>query len=45
MINDHCGIVFAPFPVIGCTLGKTHPRGDLFKNMNERPGPGLVGLR
>jgi hypothetical protein len=39
MINDHCGIVFAPFPIIGCVLDQIKSNGNLFEHMHDRrPG-------
>lgn len=38
MINGHCAIVFAPFPVIGCALGKINSKGGLFEHMNDPSG-------
>jgi hypothetical protein len=38
MINGRCEIVFAPFPVIGCALGKINSKGGLFEHMNDPSG-------
>lgn len=35
MISDRCVIVFAPFPLIGCALGKIKSKGNLFEHMGD----------
>lgn len=44
MINDHCGIVFAPLPIVGCALGKIKANGNLFGHMNDARGQGPGSL-
>lgn len=39
-LSDRCGMVFAPLPVGGCSLGKVAARGDLFAGMSAAVEPG-----
>jgi hypothetical protein len=34
-LNDHCGLTFAPLPMLGCWLGHREANGHLFDDMND----------
>lgn len=44
MLNDRCAIVFAPFPIVGCLLGRVNTKGDLFRHMNDARDQGTGSL-
>jgi hypothetical protein len=39
-LNDNCELAIAPFPFVGCALGKRKARGDLFDEMKAPVEPG-----
>ena len=39
-MGSHCQVVFAPWPVGGCSLGEIPARGDLFSEMSAPAAPG-----
>lgn len=36
-LSDHCVLVFFPFPMVGCGIGKIPVRGDLLDHMRDEP--------
>lgn len=43
-LNDHCVVIISVMVMVGCTIGKIEPRGDLFAHMHDVRDPEDLAL-